>query len=197
MARAAKGSTRRAAEEVETADSVDAVTAATRHVALLAAIIAMCGSLFFSEVLGWLPCELCWIQRILMYPLTVILTVGILRDDRGVWMYVLPLSLTGMGFSLMHYLEVLKVIDPGECAGPVQCSVDYLTPILTGPWSFIKIPFLALVAFSIISVMMGNYALAGAPATPASARRFSAGAAIAIVAVTIVIFLILGLVVRG
>src|SRR5690606_32194197 len=98
-----------------------------------------CGSLFFSEVLGWLPCELCWIQRILMYPLTVILTVGILRDDRGVAAYALPLSLTGMGFSLYHYLEVLKVIAPAPCSGTVPCSIDYLTPILTGPLSFIKI----------------------------------------------------------
>jgi disulfide bond formation protein DsbB len=197
MARAAKGSVKQAVEEVESGSALDAVTASTRHVALLAAVVAMCGSLYFSEVLGWLPCQLCWIQRILMYPLTLILGVGILRDDRGVYMYVLPLSLAGMAVSLMHYLEVLKVIDPGACAGPVPCSVDYLTPILTGPWSFIKIPFLALVAFTIISVMMGNYALAGAPATRPEARRATAIAAIAIVVVTVVVFLGLGLAARA
>lgn len=197
MARAAKGTVRQAAEEAEEGGALDAVTAATRHVALLAAVLAMGGSLFFSEVLGWLPCELCWIQRILMYPLTVILTVGILRDDRGVHLYALPLSLAGMGFSLMHYLEVLKVIDPGACKGPVPCSVDYLTPILTGPLSFVKIPFLALVAFTIVSVMMGNYALAGAPATPPSARRAAGVAALAIVGVTLAAFAGLSLFVRA
>ncbi|NCC32318.1 MAG: disulfide bond formation protein B, partial [Chloroflexia bacterium] len=47
---------------------LDALTAATRHIALLSAMLATCGSLYFSEVLRWIPCELCWYQRILMYP---------------------------------------------------------------------------------------------------------------------------------
>ncbi|HMQ34643.1 MAG TPA: disulfide bond formation protein B [Chloroflexaceae bacterium] len=197
MARAARGAAQRVEAEEQAGGALDAGTAATRHVALLAAIIATGGSLFFSEVLGWIPCELCWVQRIFMYPLVVILGVGILRDDRGLHMYALPLSLTGMGFSLFHYLQVLKVIAPSACQGGVPCSVDYLTPILTGPFSFIKIPFLALVAFAIISVMMGNYALAGAPATPAGARRASGAAAVAIVAVTVAVFLGLALMARA
>lgn len=191
MARAARGSQTVSVEQEE--QQVDIVTSATRHVALLAAIIATCGSLFFSEVLGWIPCELCWFQRILMYPLTVILTVGILRDDRGVYIYGLPLSLTGMAVSLYHYLEVLKVIPPSPCSGGVPCSIDYIN--FTGALSFVKIPFLALVAFTIISVMLGNYAVAGAPATPASRRRMSTIAAIAILVTTIVVFVVLGLVI--
>lgn len=196
MAGAMKGAARQGAEEAVTGGTFEVVTAATRHVALLAAMIATCGSLFFSEVLGWLPCELCWFQRILMYPLTAILTVGILRDDRGVYLYALPLSITGMAVSLFHYLEVLKIIAPSPCQGGVPCSVDYLTPILTGPLSFIKIPFLALVAFAIISVMLGNYALAGAPGTPAGARRPAMVAAIAIVGLTVAVFLGLAALVR-
>ena len=197
MARAARGAAQRVEAEEQAGGALDAVTAATRHVALLAAIIATGGSLFFSEVLGWIPCELCWVQRIFMYPLVVILGVGILRDDRGLHMYALPLSLTGMGFSLFHYLQVLKVIAPSACQGGVPCSVDYLTPILTGPFSFIKIPFLALVAFAIISVMMGNYAPAGGPAPPAGARRASGAAAVAIVAARVAVFLGLALMARA
>jgi disulfide bond formation protein DsbB len=191
MARAARGA-RTAPVDLDE-QRVDVVTAATRHVALLAAIIATCGSLFFSEVLGWLPCELCWYQRILMYPLTVILTVGILRDERGVHLYGLPLSLAGMAVSLYHYLEVLKVIPPSPCSGAVPCSIDYIN--MTGALSFVKIPFLALVAFTIISIMLGNYAVAGAPDTPAARRRASAIAAIAILLVTIVVFVALGFVI--
>ena len=198
MARAVKGVAGHPSEEQsQMGGTLDRVTAATRYVALLAAMIATCGSLYFSEVLGWLPCELCWIQRILMYPLTVILAVGILRNDRGMYWYALPLSLTGMGFSLYHYLEVLQVIPPSPCQGGVPCSIDYLTPILTGPFSFIKIPFLALVAFAIISVMMGNYALAGAPTTPDSARRSSTLATLAIVGLTVVVFVGLGMAARA
>lgn len=194
MARVAKGGA--AASSAATAHeegTTDLLTAWTRHIALLAAMVATCGSLYFSEVLRWIPCQLCWYQRILMYPLVVILTVGILRDDRGVHLYALPLALAGMAVSLMHYLEVLGVIPPSACVGSVPCSIDYLTPILTGPLAFIKVPFLALVSFTIISVMLGNYAIAGAPRTPPTRRRTSSIIAIAIVAGTIAIFVLLGL----
>jgi disulfide bond formation protein DsbB len=194
MAQAAKGAAAKAQVKQgptpEAPGRTDVVTASTRHVALLAAIIATGGSLFFSEALGWVPCELCWYQRILMYPLVVILAAGILRDDRGVHWYVLPLSLTGMAVSLYHFLEVLQVIPPSNCSGGVPCSIDYLAPYFTGPWSFIRIPSLALAAFTIISVMMGNYAVAGAPGFGA-ARRRAAVAAGAIVGGTILVFVLL------
>lgn len=175
---------------------LDRLTATTRHVALFVAMVATCGSLFFSEVLRWIPCELCWHQRILMYPLALILLVGIIIDDRRLHFYGLPLALGGIAVSLYHYLEVLKVIPPSPCLGSVPCSFDYLTPILTGPWSFIKIPFLALVAFSIIAIMLGNYALAGAPATAPSARRLATISAVLIVLVTVAGFYLLGIFIR-
>ncbi|MBX0328943.1 disulfide bond formation protein B [Oscillochloris sp. ZM17-4] len=170
---------------------VGLLTASCRHIALLAAMVATCGSLFFSDMLGWLPCQLCWYQRILMYPLTVILAVGILRRDRGLHWYALPLSLMGMGVSTFHYLEVMKIIEPSPCSGVVPCSIDYLTPILTGPLGFIKIPFLALVAFTIISIMLGNFVVAGDEALPADGRAQAAARwwALGIVAATVLAFL--------
>lgn len=198
MAQAVNGASGHTAEDApHTGGFLTMVTAATRHVALLAATIATCGSLYFSQVLGWPPCDLCWIQRILMYPLVIILLVGILRDDRGVHLYVLPLSLLGMGYSLYHYLEVLQVIPPSPCQNGVPCSFDYLSPFLTGPLSFIKIPFLALVAFAIISVMLGNHALAELPATVPGAQRIARIAALSIVGATMVVFVGLALAMRA
>ncbi|PDW00888.1 disulfide bond formation protein B [Candidatus Chloroploca asiatica] len=189
---AAATSRESAAEQVSV---LTGLTAATRHIALLSAMLATCGSLYFSEVLRWIPCELCWYQRILMYPLAVVLLVGILRDDRGLAWYGLPFSLSGIALSLYHYLQVIQLIPPAACVGLVPCGIDYLTPILTGPLSFIKIPFLALVAFGLISVMLGNYALAGAPVPSAQGRRGSRVAAVVIVVVTILVFVGLGLLV--
>ena len=76
----------------------------SRYIALLAAWIAMCGSLFMSEVMGWVPCLLCWYQRVLMYPLTLILAVGLLRKDKGLYKYALVFSIPGACVSLFHYL---------------------------------------------------------------------------------------------
>lgn len=129
---------------------VDTLGTTARHIALLAAWIATCGSLFFSEVLGWRPCLLCWYQRILMYPLAVLLAIGILRRDRGLPTYVLPFSMTGIGVSLYHYLLIkTDWLPPPACAVDVPCTVDYID------WfGVVNIPFLALTAFLIITCMM-------------------------------------------
>jgi disulfide bond formation protein DsbB len=176
-----------------------------RHIALLAAWVATGGSLFMSEVLGWIPCLLCWYQRILMYPLAVILLVGILRRDRGLHWYVLPLSLGGAVVALYHYLLVMTDWFPAPpCNTGVPCTVDYIN--LAGALSFVKVPFLALVAFLIISVFTGFWALYQAEqealaaeegeALPAAPRRRALGvagvAAIAIAAGVTAVYVIAG-----
>ena len=135
-------------------DLIDWLGATSRHIALLAAWIATCGSLFFSEVLRWQPCILCWYQRILMYPLAILLAIGIVRRDRGLHVYVLPFSIAGIGVSLYHYLLIkTDWLPPPACTVGVPCTVDYLN------WfGFINIPFLALTAFLIITCMMLTFA---------------------------------------
>ena len=120
------------------------------YIALLAAWVATCGSLFFSEVLHWTPCVLCWYQRIFMYPLSILLAIGLLRRDHGLHTYVLPFSVIGACISLYHYLlQKTDWLPPPVCSIGVPCNIDYVN------WfGFITIPFLALTAFLIISLMM-------------------------------------------
>lgn len=133
---------------------IDLLGTTSRHIALFAAWTATSGSLFFSEVLGWRPCALCWYQRILMYPLAILLAIGIMRRDRGLHGYVLPFSIAGVGLSLYHYLLIkTDWFPPPACAVDVPCTVDYLN------WfGFINIPFLALTAFLIITCMLLTFA---------------------------------------
>src|SRR5262245_43101950 len=79
--------------------------------ALAPALIALLGSLYYSEIAGFVPCTLCWYQRILMYPLTPIILVGILKQDDYLPSYVLPLSITGIAVSTYHHLIELGVIE--------------------------------------------------------------------------------------
>lgn len=133
--------------------------AGSRHIALLAACLATGGSLFMSEVLGWQPCLLCWYQRIFMYPLALILPIGIIRRDRGLHLYVLPLALLGAPISLYHYLLIkTNLFPPPPCTVGAPCTVDYIDWL-----GFINIPFMALTAFLIISVTMGASALLAEP----------------------------------
>lgn len=114
-------------------------------------VIATLGSLYFSEIKGFIPCELCWYQRISMYPLVLILGIATFQNDLKAPRYVLPLSLLGGSISILHYLEQ-KVPGFGgikPCANGVPCSSEYINWL-----GFITIPFLALVAFLLITIAM-------------------------------------------
>jgi disulfide bond formation protein DsbB len=114
------------------------------------ALIATLGSLYYSEIAGFVPCTLCWYQRILMYPITVITLVGILRRDRGLPAYVLPLSIIGMGMSSYHRLIELQVIGhSGVCRAGVPCDLLWVNY-----FGFLTIPGLALTAFVLITAVM-------------------------------------------
>lgn len=121
------------------------------YIAWLVSVIATLGSLYFSEIKGFIPCELCWFQRIFMYPLAIILGIAAFDNDKKLKKYVLPLSVIGGFISLYHYL-VQKV--PGfasikPCVQGVPCNMQYIN------WfGFVTIPFLALTAFTIITVLM-------------------------------------------
>jgi len=119
------------------------------YIALLAAWTAMLGSLYFSEVRGYVPCALCWYQRILMYPLTGLIAFGILRRDRHLPFLVLPFSLLGQGVSTYHYLIQKTTIfgGPTACAAGVPCTTVWINWL-----GFITIPFLAMIAFLIITI---------------------------------------------
>lgn len=121
------------------------------YIALAQAIIATLGSLYFSEVMNLPPCVLCWYQRIAMYPLVVILAVGIIRKNRDIVLYVLPLSLVGLAISIYHNLLYWKIIPESiaPCMAGVSCTTKFFE------WfGFITIPFLALTAFVVINICM-------------------------------------------
>jgi disulfide bond formation protein DsbB len=131
--------------------------------AWLIAITATAGSLYFSELRSFVPCALCWWQRILMYPLVVVLGVATFRQDTGVWRTALPLSVLGLGTSTYHYLiqKVPGFAPPASCASGVPCNAQYIN------WfGFVTIPVLAAVAFAIITLALLRLAWDGRSATP-------------------------------
>lgn len=119
--------------------------------AWITSIIAMVGSLFFSERMGFIPCTLCWYQRILMYPLVIFLGIAFYRNDREVYRYILPLLVIGILVSSYHYAlqKIPSLSEFSVCTNGVPCSGQYIN------WfGFVTIPFLALIAFTFITGMM-------------------------------------------
>ena len=80
------------------------------YLAWLVALAAMLGSLYFSELRQFRPCILCWYQRVMMYPLVVILGIAALKGDHSVRRYVLALAVIGWGTALFQNLETWGVV---------------------------------------------------------------------------------------
>lgn len=120
-------------------------------VAFTQALVAMAGSLYFSEIRNFPPCILCWYQRIAMYPLVAILGVALYTDDENVPKYVLPLSIIGMAIAIYHNLLYYNVIP--ESAAPCRLGVSCTTQYISY-FGFVTIPLLSLCAFTLITVCM-------------------------------------------
>jgi disulfide bond formation protein DsbB len=119
--------------------------------AWLVSIAAMLGSLYFSEIRHFIPCTFCWYQRILMYPLTIIIGTAYYYGDHKAHRYVLPLSVLGMAVSAYHItLQKIPFMHEFEmCTSGVPCSGEYINWL-----GFITIPVLSFTAFSAITIFM-------------------------------------------
>ena len=118
--------------------------------AFAVALTATAGSLYLSEVAGFIPCTLCWYQRIAMYPLVVVLGIAAWRRDWGIRRYVAPLA--GIGAVIAGYhaaLQRLPGLPSGACSVDAPCSAIYVER-----FGFVTIPVMALVAFLTILVLL-------------------------------------------
>src|SRR6478609_11280024 len=96
--------------------------------AFLVAAIATGGSLFFSEIAHFVPCELCWYQRICMYPLSITTLLAALFDDPRAARYLLPLPIVGAGISVYHLLVENRVVGESltcRISAPGGCTVKW------------------------------------------------------------------------
>ncbi len=119
--------------------------------AWVVATVSTLGSLFFSEIMMFPPCVMCWYQRIFMYPLVVILLIALMPLDTKVTRYALPLTFGGLFFALYHNLLYYKILPESvqPCSQGVSCTSDYIN------WfGFITIQLLALVGFSLIALLL-------------------------------------------
>jgi disulfide bond formation protein DsbB len=114
------------------------------------ALVATLGSLYLSEVWGLVPCELCWYQRILMYPLVVVLGVAVLERRERVYRTGLPLSLGGGAVAAYH-----SWLQASVAGGSSGCSLGGCAAVLyrLEPLG-LTIPNLSLVAFSLVTAAL-------------------------------------------
>ena len=117
----------------------------------LVAASSTLAALFFSEVMNLPPCVLCWYQRIFIFPLVLLLPVGLFPFDPKIVRYALPLSAVGWSIAFLHVLLTYGLIPEGirPCTQGVSCALNQIE------WfGFVSIPLLSLVAFSVINALL-------------------------------------------
>lgn len=135
---------------------VDALRGRVRHPlawAWMVALVASLGSLYLSEVVGFVPCVLCWYQRIAMYPLVLVLGVAMVRGDASAWRYGMPLAVVGLLIAAYHVtIQYQPSLDVGACSAGASCTGRYLhvfglvsIPVMAGMGFLLVIALLALV----------------------------------------------------
>lgn len=116
--------------------------------AFVVAAVATGGSLFFSEIANYFPCELCWFQRVCMYPLSIVTLLAAVFDEPRVARYLLPLPVVGAGIAVYHLLVENGVVAQGRScliSSPGGCATKWINE-----FGYITIPTLALTGFLLV-----------------------------------------------
>ena len=120
--------------------------------AFVVALIATVGSLFYSEIIGFEPCKLCWFQRIFMYPLPIIFGIALKKKDFKIKDYSIPLAVIGALIAAYHYLvQVFQFTTSCGADSEVPCNIVFSFEL-----GYITIPMMALTAFILIIILMSK-----------------------------------------
>jgi len=122
--------------------------------AWIVALVTTAGSLYYSEHLGFVPCELCWYQRIAMYPLTVVLGVGWFRRDAKVWITASPFVIVGAPLSMYHWLveRVPSFAESSSCSTTAPCTAPYFEKL-----GFVTLAWMCLSSFLLIGCLLAFF----------------------------------------
>lgn len=115
-------------------------------------LIATSGSLFYSEILGYTPCKLCWLQRIFMYPLPIIFGIALRKKDFRIKDYAIPLAVIGALIAAYHYsVQAFQFTTSCGTNSEIPCNLVFSFEL-----GYITIPMMALTAFILIIVLMNK-----------------------------------------
>ncbi len=119
--------------------------------AWIISLSALLITLYSSEIQNIPVCHMCWYQRVMLYPLSIILGIAIFRDDLKIYIYAMPLAIFGALFALYQYIEQMfpKLAPISLCSTGPSCSDIHLQI-----FGFITFPLLSLMAAIMISLLL-------------------------------------------
>ncbi|HEY1738292.1 MAG TPA: disulfide bond formation protein B [Acidimicrobiia bacterium] len=141
--------TSRLRPESSAAAFLDDIAANSLWLGMVVAAVTTAGSLYYSLGAHFTPCELCWYQRICVYPLSVVLLIAALRRDFGVWRYGLPPALVGIVIAAYHTQLQAFPSQSTFCSLTNPCTIRYVWQ-----FGFVSLPLMDLAALTFITAML-------------------------------------------
>lgn len=120
------------------------------HLAFFLSLSGLVLTLYYSEILGFEPCPLCWWQRIFLYPQVILFALALWKRDTHMALYAAILSLFGLGFSIYHH--ALQMLPAGSLPCPatgVSCAQR-----IVFEFGYITFPMMAVTLFGVLLVLM-------------------------------------------
>ncbi len=118
--------------------------------AFFVALVSTLGSLFLSEIAGWVPCKLCWFQRVFMYPLVILLGLAWWKKMKNVKPYAITLAALGLPIAAYHYgLHRFFFTGFIPCSEGHTCNIVFVFQ-----YGYITIPFMALTGFVLVLLLL-------------------------------------------
>lgn len=108
-------------------------------------------TLFYSEYLLYKPCDLCWFQRIFLYPQIVLFGLALYKKDFGIYVYTLALSLIGLVIAIYHHALQIGYNIYKPCS-EAPFAVDCAKPSFI-EYGFVTFPFMAVVLFGFLAIL--------------------------------------------
>lgn len=116
-----------------------------------ATLVAMLGSLFYSDIMWYEPCKLCWYQRIFIYSQVFLFGIALFIKNKVIVINSLVLSVIGIFIAIYHYLIQTGIIKTWSCsvAGDYTASCsDYFVMA----YGYITIPMMAITILSLVII---------------------------------------------
>ncbi len=123
------------------------------HKLLIVSIITLCatiGSLIYSNVIGYPPCWLCWMQRVAIYPIAILGITGLVRNEKSILPYIKVLAWTGWVIALYHIFIYYTGYSPLPCDASATCTARYVYE-----FGFMTIPLMSFSVLSAVLVVLG------------------------------------------
>lgn len=117
--------------------------------AFIASLIATGGSLYYSQILKFNPCELCWFQRIFIYPQVILLGLACLKKEAHILDYSLSLIGIGTIISLYHNYIYYTAQTSTTCSLVTPCTTPYIVGL-----NYISIPLMSLTVLILMGLLL-------------------------------------------